>query len=208
MFEIRQCTHSACRLRIPVNLMVHRGAYCPRCGAQMQRVGVPFQTSQVRINWRPKRKMRILLDNIRSAYNTGAVLRTADGVGAEHIYLCGITPNPGDHPAIHKTALGAELVLPWSAHPDACALVKEVWGQGFKLVALETTSRSVPVFEVDSSSIGADPVLLVVGNEQSGVDPGLLELCDLVLALPMGGSKGSLNAAVAFGVAAYWLAFI
>lgn len=205
MFEIRQCTHSACRLRIPVNLTVHRGAYCPRCGARMQRVGAPYQTPQARIKWRPKRKIRVLLDNIRSAYNTGAVFRTADGVGAEHIYLCGITPSPGDHPAIHKTALGAELVLPWSAHPDACALAKELGGQGFKLVALETTSRSVSVFEVDSQSIGANPVLLVVGNEQSGVDPGLLDLCSLVLALPMGGSKASLNAAVAFGVAAYWL---
>ena len=149
----------------------------------------------------------MLLDNLRSAYNTGAIFRTADGVGAVHLYLGGITPNPTENMAVGKTALGSELTTPWSSHPNACALAQDLQAEGFRLLALETTPHAIPIFEVDLDGFGTDPLLLVVGNEQAGIDPGLLDLCDLVLALPMVGSKGSLNVAVAFGVAAYWLAF-
>ena len=207
MFEIRKCTDPACGLRLPINPTLHRGAFCPRCGAPLNRVGEPYQTPQGGVRGRPKRRVRVLLDNIRSAYNTGAIFRTADGVGVEHLYLCGITPNPHDNPALQKTALGTEALLPWSAHPDACALGQDLHAAGFKMIALETAPRSVSIFEVAPQSLGTGPVLLVVGNEQAGIDPGLLDVCDLVLALPMIGSKASLNAAVAFGVAAYVLSF-
>jgi 23S rRNA (guanosine2251-2'-O)-methyltransferase len=207
MFEIRQCTHPECGLRLPIDPAVHRGVYCPRCGAQMMGAAAPYQHRQSMAETRPKRRISILLDNLRSAYNTGAIFRTADGVGAAQLYLGGITPNPTENMAVGKTALGSELTIPWSAHPNACALAQELQAEGFRLLALETTPHAVPIFGVDLQRFGTDPLLLVVGNEQAGVDPGLLALCDLVLALPMAGSKGSLNVAVAFGVAAYWLAF-
>ena len=208
MFEIRQCTHAACGLRFPLDPDLYRGAFCPRCGSHMIRVGDPYQTPQAGVEARPERKISVLIDNIRSVYNVGGVFRTADGVGAEHVYLCGITPNPRENPAVQKTALGAETVLGWSDHLDAVALGQELRSQGLLLIALETTPRSVSIFSIDVESLGDGPVLMVVGNEQAGIDPGLLALCDLILALPMAGSKASLNAAVAFGVAAYWLAFV
>ena len=207
MFEIRQCTHSECDLRLPIDPAVHRGAYCPRCGAPMLRATALYHHRQPMAEMLPKRRISILLDNLRSAFNTGAIFRTADGVGAAHLYLGGITPNPTDNMAVQKTALGAELVIPWSSHPNTCKLGENLQAEGFRLLALETTPHSVPIFDVDLQAFGTDPLLLVVGNEQAGVDPGLLNLCDLVLALPMVGSKASLNVAVAFGVAAYWLAF-
>jgi 23S rRNA (guanosine2251-2'-O)-methyltransferase len=207
MFEIRKCTQPACGLRLSINPVHHRGAFCPRCGAPLSRVGEPYQTPQGGVRGRPIRRVRVLLDNIRSAYNTGAIFRTADGVGIEHLYLCGITPTPHDNTALQKTALGAESLLPWSAHPDANALGQDLRDAGFKIIALETAPQAVSIFEVDPQSIGTGAVLLVVGNEQAGIDPELLDLSDLVLALPMVGSKASLNAAVAFGVAAYWLSF-
>ncbi len=208
MFETRQCTHAACGLRFPMDPDLHRGNYCPRCGSNMIRVGSPYQTPQAVVEVRPKRKIFVLVDNIRSAHNVGAIFRTADGVGAEHIYLCGITPNPKDNHAVKKTALGAEISLSWSDHRDAVTLALELRIQGFYLIALETTHYSIPIFNIDRQSLDQVPVLLIVGNEQAGVDPGLLAGCDLVLSLPMAGSKASLNAAVAFGVAAYWLAFV
>jgi 23S rRNA (guanosine2251-2'-O)-methyltransferase len=207
MFEIRQCTHPECGLRLPIDPAVHRGVYCPRCGAQMMGAAAPYQHRQSMAETRPKRRISILLDNLRSAYNTGAIFRTADGVGAAHLYLGGITPTPSDNTAVQKTALGSELAIPWSSHPNAYALGKTLQAEGFQLLALETTPQAVPLFDVDLQRFGTDQLLLVVGNEQAGVDPGLLDLCDLVLALPMVGSKASLNVAVAFGVAAYWLAF-
>lgn len=208
MFDIRQCTHTACGLRFPMDPDLYRGAYCPRCGSEMIRDGEPFQTPQGGVVVQPKRKISVLLDNIRSAHNVGAIFRTADGVVAEHIYLCGITPNPRENPAVQKTALGAEDALTWSDHLNAVALSKELRSQNHFIIALETTTQSIPIFHLDTKALGDSPIVLIVGNEQAGVDPGLLALCDLVLALPMAGSKASLNAAVAFGVAAYWLAFI
>lgn len=207
MFEIRQCTHPDCGLRLPVDLAVHRGAYCPRCGAALTQVTGPFQHRYNLSEARPKRRVSVLLDNIRSAHNTGAIFRTADGAGLTHIYLCGITPNPADHPAIQKTSLGAELEITWTAHPDARVLGQKLRDSGHHLLALETTPHAMPLFEVDLAAIEAAPILLIVGNEQAGIDPGLLDLCELVLAVPMVGTKASLNVAVAFGVAAYWLNF-
>jgi tRNA G18 (ribose-2'-O)-methylase SpoU len=51
-------------------------------------------------------------------------------------------------------------------------------------------------------------VVLIAGNELSGVDPELLALCDQVLWIPMQGSKESLNVAVAFSIAAYTLRYV
>lgn len=207
MFEIRQCTQ--CRLRMPIDPALHRGDFCPRCGAPMTRATEPFQHMQPSTGaTQLKRTISILLDNIRSAHNTGAIFRTANGIAAEHLYLCGITPNPTNNPEIQKTALMAETGVPWSAHPDAVALGLSLQAEGICLVALETTPQSQSIFEADLVSLGSHPIVLVVGNEQAGVDPGLLDLCELILSLPMAGSKASLNVAVACGVAAYTLTYL
>lgn len=208
MYEVRQCTHPDCRLRMPIDPAVHSGAYCPLCGLPMTRAAASFQHHGPENRCiHPKRQISVLLDNIRSAHNTGAIFRTADGVGARHLYLCGITPNPAKHPALQKTALGAEHTLPWSAHLNALDMAKELHIRGYCILALETTPESQPLFSVDLSICSAQPLVLVVGNEQAGVDPGLLEIADLVLSVPMSGLKTSLNVAVTFGIAVYWLAF-
>lgn len=207
MFEIRQCTHPDCGLRIPIDPTLHKGSFCPRCSAPMIRAVASFQHCKPAEENQPKRRISVLLDNIRSAHNTGAIFRTADGVGAAQLYLCGITPNPAVNSTIQKTALGAEVEIPWSAHLDAVSIAQELKAQGFFILALETTPGSQPFYEVDLHKLDQEPILLVVGNEQAGVDPGLLDLCELVLSLPMVGSKASLNVAVAFGVIAYWLAY-
>lgn len=207
MFEIRQCTHPECRLRIPIDPTINRGAFCPRCGAPITRVAGPYQHRASKTATNPKRKISVLLDNVRSVYNTGSIFRTADGVSADHLYLCGFTPNPENNPELRKTALGAECEIAWSAHPDACQLGQELRQNGYRLLALETTPESTPIFTLDLHGLEEHPLLLVVGNEGAGIDPGLLDLCDFALSIPMAGSKASLNVAVAFGVAAYWLAF-
>jgi tRNA G18 (ribose-2'-O)-methylase SpoU len=54
----------------------------------------------------------------------------------------------------------------------------------------------------DSLFSRSGTIVLVVGNEITGVDPGLLDMCDRFLFIPMRGVKRSLNVAVAFGIAA------
>lgn len=206
-YAVFECKNPTCKLRFPLDTKKHRGEFCPRCGGKLERVAEwqnrsPSEPSQVV----PRRRIRGVLDNIRSSFNVGEIFRTADGVGVEHLYLCGITPTPAAHPSMAKTALGAERVIPWSSHQNALALIKYLREEGFCLLALERTPGAVPFQDFSLRRLEDQPIALILGHERAGVDPGLLEVCDLIVSLPMAGAKASLNVAVAFAVAAYGLA--
>lgn len=145
-----------------------------------------------------------LLDNIRSIHNVGSMFRSADGAGASHLYLAGITATP-DHPKLAKAALGANEDVPWSYYPNGLDAVAALRAEDFQLWALENfdVSHSMP------SSLPQIPpkLALIVGNERAGIDPAILRECDALLSLPMAGRKSSLNAAVAFGIALYWVRY-
>ena len=145
------------------------------------------------------------LHNIRSVYNVGSLFRSADGAGLAHLHLCGYTATPA-HRKLHKTALGAEEVVAWSHHRDGLGVASRLRAAGSHLWALELTADAESLYDVRQLPIDA-PVVLMVGNEVDGLEPELLALCERVLAIPMSGVKESLNVAVAFGVAAYHLAY-
>ena len=149
----------------------------------------------------PRRPLVAVLENIRSLWNVGSVFRSADAVRLEQIHLCGFTGHP-PRPEIEKTALGATETVPWSywsRSTDALGYLRE---SGYQILALELTTRSRPLDEIDLRS----PVALVVGNELGGVSDEALALCDAAMEIPMDGVKESLNVSVAFGVAAFALA--
>ena len=213
-FEIRVC--ESCGLRYPLAEGHAHGTRCPVCmgstHAVLHReliVEPPRAASlSLRNGSRSPRKpgeRAVLLDNIRSAWNVGSIFRSADGFGFTHAYLCGITPTP-ENDGVQKTSLGAEDSVPWSYHKDAVQLVKGLKREGWVILGLEEDPRGIVVNEFDftNGGIRRDTALLV-GNEITGVDPELLELCDQIISIPMRGDKKSLNAAIAFGVAAYAL---
>jgi 23S rRNA (guanosine2251-2'-O)-methyltransferase len=148
------------------------------------------------------RHVEALLDNIRSIYNVGSMLRTADGAGLRHLHLCGITPPP-DHPKIAKTALGAEQAVGWTRYANGLETAVSLQQRGYQLWALEGAPDAQPLLATAVPPHA--PILLIVGNELAGVDPGILAVCDKVLYIPMQGLKHSLNVASAFAVAAYHL---
>jgi tRNA G18 (ribose-2'-O)-methylase SpoU len=154
------------------------------------------------------KSVAVLLDNIRSAWNVGSILRSADGFGFHHAYLCGITPT-ADNEAVAKTALGAEDSVPWSYHKDAVRLVKGLKAEGWKIYGLEEDVRAVALDSGGLLPENREQVrvrqILIVGNEITGVDPELLDLCDRIFFIPMRGEKRSFNVAIAFSVAAYAL---
>lgn len=198
-FEIRTCR--ACRLRYPLPANHPFGVRCPICMGEtdvhLTQVISVEPPAQLETSYR---HFAILLDNIRSAWNVGSILRTADGLGLPLAHLCGITPTP-DQPEVRKTALGAEKSVAWSYHKDGLAFVLEQQKQGALVLALEQTSRSVAI--QDASPVqDKRPVVLVLGNEISGVDPGILEAADSHVHINMRGSKRSFNVAIAFGIAA------
>ena len=142
----------------------------------------------------------VILNNIRSLHNVGAIFRTADGVGLEKIWLCGITGYPPQG-GIAKTALGAQDHVPWEYREDPVVLAEELKKQGYQIVLLEQMAGAVShdVF------VPKAPVCLIIGNEVSGVSERLAALCDTAIEIEMAGIKNSLNVAIAFGVAAYHL---
>ena len=140
-----------------------------------------------------------LLDNIRSLYNVGSIFRTSDGIRLAGLYLTGYTPRP-PRKEIEKTALGATATVPWSYVKDPLEAVAGLKSRGVRICALEHTDRSVPYH---SLAPGDFPLCLIVGNEISGVSPALIAASDCAVEIPMIGMKQSLNAAVAYGIAAF-----
>lgn len=153
----------------------------------------------------PRPHLEVLLDNIRSTFNVGAMLRTSDGAGVSHVHLGGITPQP-DNPRIAKVSLGAEFAVPWSYHANSLAAVQKCKDRGLQILALEILPGAVSLFKIPPERV-ARPSLLVVGNEVTGIDPGIQELCDQSFWIPMQGYKRSLNVAIAFGIAVYTLRY-
>jgi tRNA G18 (ribose-2'-O)-methylase SpoU len=150
-------------------------------------------------------KLEAMLDNIRSTWNVGSMYRTADGTGIRKIYLCGITPTP-ENPKVGKTALGAELTIPWERSNNGVEMVSSLKYQGYRICAMEDIPKAVCLYEMVDVHVDA-PIVLIVGNEVCGVDPGIIEMCDEVISIPMLGKKHSYNVAVAFGMAASFLLY-
>lgn len=146
----------------------------------------------------PRHPLRLVLDQVRSAYNVGALFRTADGAAVERLYLVGFTPHP-PHPQLEKTALGATSYVPWEHRDQAPPLIAELERDGYQLVALETGPGVPSIWDFS----WPEKTALVVGNEVEGVSPEVLRACRLKVQLPMFGYKGSLNVTTALGVALY-----
>jgi tRNA G18 (ribose-2'-O)-methylase SpoU len=163
---------------------------------------VPFQVTTGARRYESIRQLpvSVLLDNLRSAYNVGSFFRTADAVKVQELVLCGITSTP-PHSGVVKTALGAEDSVRWSHVEDPFTAASERRRQGFELAVIETSVRSVDLFDW----VPQFPVCLIFGNEKEGVSPELLELCDTHVRIPMLGFKHSLNVATAGGVVLYEL---
>jgi tRNA G18 (ribose-2'-O)-methylase SpoU len=182
------------------------GTRCPACLGSTQAVSShPLRTESLPPFDGPSIQLEALLDNIRSAWNVGSIFRTADGFGLARLHLCGITPTP-ESDAVRKTSLGAEESVAWTYHKDAVILVKRLKVEGWKVIALEEDERAREIKDERRKMKNEwGKMILVVGNEVTGVDPELLDLCDEIVYIPMRGRKKSFNASVAFGIAVYAL---
>jgi tRNA G18 (ribose-2'-O)-methylase SpoU len=204
-WEIRLCINSACGLRYPVDKGHPNGLRCPSCLGATKKV-IAFSAND------ENKRQRILshpipisglLDNIRSAWNVGSIFRTSEGFGAKHLYLTGITSTPVTA-NLGRTALGAEQSVSWSYHRNAVTLAEQLTLEGYLLWALENNSRAKPASLIENyldSGRQSKGIILIMGNEKAGVDPGLLEQCHEIFFIPMDGIKSSFNVSVAYGIA-------
>lgn len=148
-----------------------------------------------------KKEVAVLLHNIRSAHNVGAIFRTAEAAGASCIYLSGYTPRPLDRfgrpqKEIAKTALGAERYLAWEYSKVPGTTVEKLRGDGWKIVGIEQSTRSRDYKDFRLKK----PTLFLFGNEVRGLSPSARALCDTLVEIPMRGKKESLNVSVAAGI--------
>jgi tRNA G18 (ribose-2'-O)-methylase SpoU len=139
----------------------------------------------------------IILDQIRSLHNTGAVFRTADAFRIEAVYLCGITATP-PNAEIHKTALGAEHTVEWHYFEQTLSAVAELKRKGYILCAAEQAEGSISLerFVPEKDKKYA----VIVGHEVRGIRQEVVDRCDMCIEIPQFGTKHSLNVSVAAGI--------
>ena len=145
----------------------------------------------------PKSNIVLVLDNIRSRNNVGAIFRTADAFRIEEIVLCGITPAP-PHKDIHKTALGATESVSWRYAESAAEVIQELRATGAHGYAVEQVQGATFLDEVEIPT--SQKAVLVLGNEVQGVSQEVIDVCDTALEIPQLGTKHSLNVATSAGV--------
>ena len=179
-----------------------------------------IETDQSHKSQKPRLPICGVLENIRSLHNVGSMFRTADGAGFSRLFLTGITGAPPNK-QIEKTALGSTDFLPWKRFDATAECIKNLGQshgtvpnaakQGLPpqgtvpyVIALEHSHKSIPYTEIVLPP--ERPVILVVGNEITGIEQETLELCDIHAEIPMMGKKHSLNVSVAFGIVAFHLA--
>ncbi len=201
------CPDPGCGLEFEVaHGLAWRRVGCPACGAEgaaivaevrrKLRAGNPGSAiPAIREN-----STVVVLEDIRSVHNVGSILRTCDAFGVDLVVMTGITATP-EHPKIARTALGAELEVPWVWRGDGPSAVDELKKLGIEIIALERTDEAVPIDNVPVNR----PVALVIGNEVAGVSGPVLAKASRHAAIPMLGTKSSLNAAVACAVALWQL---
>ncbi|HWR01675.1 MAG TPA: RNA methyltransferase [Chlorobaculum sp.] len=141
----------------------------------------------------------LMLHNIRSMWNVGAMFRTADAAGIEKIVITGYTATP-PRKEIDKTALGAQETVSWQYVADPLEAVSMLKAEGKRVFGLEIAENSRSYSGLQSADF---PLVLIVGNEVGGLGDELLAHCDDVLEIPQYGTKHSMNVAVAAGVALF-----
>jgi len=144
--------------------------------------------------------LRLLAHDVDLALNVGALFRIADALGVEHVHLTGTSPLPPD-PKIRRSARSAERHVAWSHAADPLAVVAQLKAQGWRIVALELSTHSVPLHELAVAP--GERVCLVVGAENAGVMQALLDVADATVHIPMRGHNSSMNVANACAIATY-----
>ncbi|PRX47370.1 TrmH family RNA methyltransferase [Salegentibacter salegens] len=142
----------------------------------------------------------LLLDNITGEANIGSIFRLADAFNVEKIIFSGTEPNLNSR-RLQKTARNTHKTVVHEFTEDAHGFIQNVKVTK-KVYSLEITSASIPVedFKYSEEKMG---IILILGNEVSGINKELLEISDKHLHINMFGRNSSMNVAQATGIALY-----
>lgn len=150
------------------------------------------------IIYNPRQEIYLILDNIRSMHNVGAIFRTADAARIKCLFLCGITATP-PREQISKTALNTIDYVPWKYYKSTLRLANFLQSKGVQIICLEQTHNSVDY----KTFTYQKPLAIIVGNEITGVSDKVINISDACIEIPMHGIANSLNVATAAGIALF-----
>ncbi len=139
----------------------------------------------------------LILDQISDARNFGAIIRTAECTGVNGIIVqkAGSAPVNGD---TVKTSAGAVFNVPICKVEHIKDAIFYLQGSGVKTIAAtEKTEQNIYDFQLN------EPLAIIMGSEDRGINPSVLKIVDEKAKLPMFGSIGSLNVSVACGAFLY-----
>lgn len=146
----------------------------------------------------------VVLDNVRSQHNVGAVFRTADAMLLEGVYLCGICCCPPNQ-EIHKTALGAEESVDWTYFADTKEAIRVLKEKGYTCYAVEQAHDSITLEQAAAQTNGQSKIAVILGHEVFGVQQEVVDACDGCIEIPQYGTKHSMNVSVTAGIVMYRL---
>ena len=141
----------------------------------------------------------VVLDNVRSQHNVGAVFRTADAMLLEGVYLCGICCCPPNQ-EIHKTALGAEESVDWTYFADTKEAIRVLKEKGYTCYAVEQAHDSITLEQAAAQISRESKIAVILGHEVFGVQQEVVDACDGCIEIPQYGTKHSLNVSVTAGI--------
>lgn len=156
----------------------------------------------------------VVLDNVRSQHNVGAVFRTADAFLLEAVWTCGICPTP-DNVEVHKTALGAEQTVNTRHFAQTLDAVTALKAQGYAVYAVEQAHNSITldnfIQQLNAEAMhgealnGEAPtgIAIIMGHEVFGVQQAVIDASDGCIEIPQYGTKHSLNVSVTAGIVMY-----
>ena len=151
----------------------------------------------------------VVLDNVRSQHNVGAVFRTADAMRIERVLLCGICCCPPNQ-EIHKTALGAEESVDWTYYKETLDAVHALQAEGYTVYAVEQAHDSISLEEaaesIQNSDFRSQKIAVILGHEVFGVQQEVVDNCSQCIEIPQYGTKHSMNVSVTAGIVLYRLA--
>jgi tRNA G18 (ribose-2'-O)-methylase SpoU len=146
----------------------------------------------------------VVLDNVRSQHNVGAVFRTADAMLLEGVYLCGICCCPPNQ-EIHKTALGAEESVDWTYFADTKEAIRVLKEKGYTCYAVEQAHDSITLEQAAAQISRDSKIAVILGHEVFGVQQEVVDACDGCIEIPQYGTKHSMNVSVTAGIVMYRL---
>lgn len=146
----------------------------------------------------------VVLDNVRSQHNVGAVFRTADAMLLEGVYLCGICCCPPNQ-EIHKTALGAEESVDWTYFADTKEAIRVLKEKGYTCYAVEQAHDSITLEQAAAQINRESKIAVILGHEVFGVQQEVVDACDGCIEIPQYGTKHSMNVSVTAGIVMYRL---